>query len=274
MARPAAPPLVPLNKATGPMMANWPSATVPCRSTRDAGKSHAVDGVEQPLQRDVDEGDLPGELLRHGQRRVLRRLFGRLDVLAQVLKLADVDLRFERAGVLVEQIADVGQLILPGLHLGLDRGDFQVAGIHQACDLVVIAPEPRESLLQGRELLGQRQLLRRDLLAQLVELLNALGQFLLGGEGQPAHRFVAARLSGEAADGQEEDAQDDAGRSHSCFHQGFRWSFTGSGTKAGVCLPWRISSAVRTSRATAWDGSHFQPSAVGRPMPASPLALT
>ena len=52
------------------------------------------------------------------------------------------------------------------------------------------------------------------------------------------------------------------------------WILTGSGTNAGVCLPWTISSAVSTSFATALDGSHTQPAGDGRPMPASPLAET
>ena len=40
-------------------------------------------------------------------------------------------------------------------------------------------------------------------------------------------------------------------------------SSTGSGTKAGVCLPSRISKTVKTSRPTALDGSHSQPSVSG-----------
>jgi hypothetical protein len=70
------------------------------------------------------------------------------------LKLADVDLRFEGTCILVEEIADVGQFILTGLHLGLDGGDLEGAGIHEARDLVVVTSQLRKLLLEGGQFLG------------------------------------------------------------------------------------------------------------------------
>ncbi len=232
----------------------------------DAGEAQAPHRVEESLQRDVGERELPRELLGHRQRRVLGRLLGGLDRLAAVLQLADVDLRLEGARVLVQQVAKVGQLVLADLDVGLDRADLEVALVDFSGDPIVLAPELRELLLRRRELLRERELLPGDLLAQLVERLDARGELLLGGARQSVHRLAGIRLLGTARDGETDDPKNAEG----CFHR----SFTGSGTKAGVCLPWRISSAVWTSPAMDFDGSHFQPSGVGRPMPASPPALT
>ena len=94
-------------------------------------------------------------------------------------------------------------------------------------------------------------------------------ELALRGAGEQAHLagllFLRRRLRGclyrQAEDSRREQ-------------KGLHWTFTGSGTNAGVCLPSRISSAVRISSAAALDGSHFQPALVGRPMPASPPPLT
>src|SRR5262245_37290516 len=104
----------------------------------------------------------------------------------------------------------------------------------------MLASELRELLFQGGELLRERQLFRGNLLAQLIELLTALGQLLLGVTRQLVHRVAHGGL-GERGGGQTHDA----GESDECLHG----SLTGRGTNVGECLPSRISSVTSTSPA-------------------------
>ena len=137
--------------ATGPMIANLPSDDRALRVDADAREAHAADGVEQPLHRDGRRTRSGGRTSPASRASVFSvACLAVVDRLAAVLQLADVDLRLEGARVLVEQVADVGELVLAGLDLGLDRRDLEVARVDQARDAVVLAAELRELLLRAR----------------------------------------------------------------------------------------------------------------------------
>jgi hypothetical protein len=60
----------------------------------------------------------------------------------------------------------------------------------------VLAAQLREFFFRLRQFLRQRQLLAGDLVAQLVEIIDALGELPLSRARQSAHRFATLRLLG------------------------------------------------------------------------------
>jgi hypothetical protein len=116
---------------------------------------------------------------------------------------ADIHLRLERTGELVEQRAAVGQFALVQLVLGLDVGDREVVLVGLPGELVVLAAQFREPVLEPRQFLGQRDLLALDLRPELGEFGHALLQLFGGGLGQAAGDLGARLLAG-AADGEAE----------------------------------------------------------------------
>ena len=132
-----------------------------------------------------------------------------------------------------------------------------MTSVRSALCVLVLAAAGRAQQTPPAETIGKLSQSAEQQLAASITDLNRLREQVAAEKLPLAQELTAA---------EEQDAQSGADACH--------WSFTGSGTKAGDCLPCRISSAESTSAATAGAGSHTQPSAEGRPMPASPRALT
>ncbi|MFO0004496.1 MAG: hypothetical protein ACK559_25545, partial [bacterium] len=129
-------------------------------------------------------------------------------------------------------------------------------------------------LLELCELLGHRQLLLGDARAHPDELGDALGVLGLGvARGAAHHAGTGGRVLRVLHGRRARDGREGRGHGNGDGVSEVHRILMGRGTKVGTCLPSITSSARRIWLAAPGAGSHFQPSSVGRPMPASPLGL-
>ena len=201
----------------------------------------------------------------------------------------------------------MGDLVLAHLRLGLQGPEIRGSVCDIARRLLELAAERRQPVLEACQLVRERQLLRRDRLPETGQLLGArvevlAGRSLDGVEGhlsgrgrRPVLRSGRGERQARSERGGGRKREGDPGRSvlfagaslsalsprsASSLRSGrsmrscLSLIVTGSGTNFGPLLFWRISRTEEISFESSFAGCQTQPPSEGRPMPASPPALT
>ena len=146
----------------------------------NARESRAANDIEDALDRDINKRCLATEAFWHRKRLVFSRFLGRENCSAAILQLYRIDLGFESARILVEQIADIAQLVLSSLELLLDARNVKRARVDQTRHAIALLAKSGDLLLKTSQLLRERKLLVGDLLAKCVEFEDAFGKPLIG----------------------------------------------------------------------------------------------